>query len=182
MSGVRVTSAAPAKGTVRKRCADATEATPSCAAQLVSLRGALRYLVLYAMPRLSGAAEPPALHRRSVSNAAPAVAAPAVASPAAPRPPAPARDATPAPSRPAPTPPAAAPRARAEVDSDGVPPPPKHDFLKEPKLYRQEDGTLGPTKPPPNPYTVVRVRLALAVLMSHLTLRFLRLGEPSRVC
>jgi hypothetical protein len=109
------------------------------------------------MPRLSGAAAPPALQPRARAAAGAAAAAAALAVPA----PATQRIEAPAPTpAPAPAPaPAVTPRVRAATAPTPVPPPPKNAFLNEPRLYRQPDGSLGATKPPPDPYTVVRSAL-----------------------
>jgi hypothetical protein len=134
------------------------------------------------MPRLSGAVAPPALQPRgapAVSGAAaagaPPLSAPVAASTtaAAPAPPPAAAPAAAAARSPAAA--SAAPRAPAPAQAQAqaqraapsrprpvavpeeVPPPPDHPFLREPRLYRQPDGSLGANKPPPEPYTVVRV-------------------------
>lgn len=54
-----------------------------------------------------------------------------------------------------------APTAAAEPPTPRrleVPPPPTHALLARARLYRQPDGRLSPTKPPPDPYTVAARR------------------------
>jgi hypothetical protein len=125
------------------------------------------------MPRLSGSAAPPALQPRAGSSsaaaagAAPALAAAPVAAASATTSAAPLPAAAAAPARSstsivAPTQAQATAQARpgpaAAALPEEVPPPPDHPFLREPRLYRQPDGSLSARKPPPEPYTVVRAR------------------------